>query len=105
MDSIAEEDPMDVEEIDEPHSGAYYADGDDVIEYVNVAKVKQVTVNDLETVENEVPKNVKAIGLLRYFMAFDRILNYVINGGGRLVLFAYVMVNVVWTVQAAPDSQ
>ena len=96
---------MDVVEIDEPHTGAYYADGDDVIEYVNVAKVKQVTENDFETVENEVPKNVEAIGLLRYFVAFDRIRKYVINGGGRFFLFAYVLVNMVWTVQAAPDPQ
>eukprot|EP00434_Breviolum_minutum_P037638 symbB.v1.2.033382.t1/scaffold4123.1/size58836/2 len=40
-----------------------------------------------------------------YFVAFDRIRMYVINGGGRFFLFAYVLVNVVWTVQAAPEAQ
>ena len=105
LDLIAEEDPMNVEETEKPSFGSYYADGDDVIEYVNVAKSKLVTENDIKPAENEVPKNVEAIGLLRYVVAFDRIRKYVIDGGGQLFLFAYVLVNVVWTVQAAPEPQ
>ena len=66
LDLIAEEDPMNVEETEKPSFGSYYADGDDVIEYVNVAKSKLATENDIKPAENEVPKNVEAIGLLHY---------------------------------------
>ena len=61
MDSIAEEEPMNVEETEKPSFGSYYADGDDVIEYVNAAKLKQVPA--INPVEDEVPKNVEAIVL------------------------------------------
>ncbi len=42
----------------EPEQCSYFADGDDKFEYVNLVKPQDVPVNDLNSVEYEISKNV-----------------------------------------------
>ena len=89
----------------------YFAGVDGLIEYVNVSESMDVTDDVMTPAEHEVPveyeasKNVMVTFALAFLKLLFAIVEFIVKDVGRYYLIAYVMVNLVSGVQAAPKGQ
>ena len=89
----------------------YFAGVDGLIEYVNVSESMDASENVMTPAEHEFPaeyeasKNVVVTAALAFLKLLFTTVEFIVKDVGRYCLIAYVMVNLVSGVQAAPKGQ